>query len=175
MLVLPSITINTPAGAPQPMASIQISQLDNKHCTLGILNWFLGYSTMGLLQHFSNSILHWQELMYQSNTENSKPWLFRKSQAPNSRCTNTTRLFRGQHPSFTLSLGKYWLASTQSSVGATFPSPSSEWFTSKLSPLTIKQPVTYTLKVTNNVSALTTKPECLNFITTAPFIQRYKH
>lgn len=76
------ITNNIPDDAPQPMAHIQIYQLYSKHCILGILNWFLSYSTTGLLQHFSNSVLHWQELMYQSKTENSKIWPFWKSQAP---------------------------------------------------------------------------------------------
>lgn len=45
---------------------------------------------------------------------------FGRARLQHSRCTNNMPLFRGQHPSFMLSLEKYWLASSQSSVSATF-------------------------------------------------------
>lgn len=111
MLVLSLTSINRPANTPQPMASTQIYQSCSKHCTLGILNWMLGYSTVGLLQHFRDSILHWQELTYQSNKKSSKLQPFWKGQAPTSKMQC---LFKGEDPSFMLALETYWLTSSQS-------------------------------------------------------------
>lgn len=68
---IPPVTIRTTADARQPMVSIQTHPPHSKHWTLRILNWFLSCSTVGLLQHTTNSTIHWQELVEcQNYTEN---------------------------------------------------------------------------------------------------------
>lgn len=112
---------------------------------------------MGLLQHFSNSILHWQESIYQSNAEDSKIQPFWKSQAPTFKMHQQHASLQRTAPFFYAFIRKVLVSLKPKLSQCDIWAPTSEWFSSKLLPFNIKQPISSILKVTNNVSPLPTQ------------------